>query len=138
MADLDQSPPPTLANSASCAPAMPMAAPEQLVPKVLPPQTFYAPELEEVHTLVTSIVCAPEIRVEKVEITVPETKTLADCGSVPATRVAAELAIPDASTPTPAPDGLHPILAKALGKDSGFTPTVYLKNGNQYWVKVRP
>ena len=47
-------------------------------------------------------------------------------------------AIPDANDPTPAPDGLHPIVAKALKKDSGFTPIVYLKNGNQYWVKVRP
>ena len=46
-------------------------------------------------------------------------------------------AIPDASTPAPAPDDLHPIVAKALKKDSGFTPIVYLKNGNQYWVKVR-
>ena len=91
---------------------MPMAAPEQLVTIVLPPQTFYA--------------------------LVPKTRTLTKCGSVPATRVAAELAIPDASTPTPEPDGLHPIVAKVLGKDSGFIPTVYLKNGNQYWVKVRP
>ena len=47
MADLDQSPPPTLANSAACAPAMPMAAPEQLVTIVLPPETFYAPVPEK-------------------------------------------------------------------------------------------
>ena len=61
-------------------------------------------------------------------------------GSAP--RVATQQpAIPDASDPTPAPDDLHPIVARALmplKKDSGFTPIVYLKNGNQYWVKVRP
>ena len=112
MADLDQSPPPTLTNSATCAPAMPMAAPEQLVPKVLLPQTFYAPELKVVHTLATNSISAPEIREEKVAMTVPETKTLANCSSVPATRVAAQPAIPDANSGAGR-------LAPYRGKDAG-------------------
>ena len=92
MADLDQSPPPTLTNIAACqcAPAMLMAAPEQLVPKVLSPQTFYAPKLEVVPTLTTISIRAPEIRVEKAAITVPKLKSHAICGSVLATRVVAQ------------------------------------------------
>ena len=35
--------------------------------------------------------------------------------------------IPDVSKPTPAPKGLHFVVAKAVRKNSGFTPIVYLK-----------
>ena len=62
---------------------------------------------------------------------------MADTGKTGPAAATQQPAIPDASTPTPAPDGLHSMVAKALKKDSGFTPIVYLKNVNQYWVKVR-